>query len=626
VPTHTIAEIQGTGPESPFAGSMVATTGVVTARWTSGSSQGFFVQMPRGDGDPRSSDGLFVFTGSVGPPPNAAVGVEVCISGRVAEFRPAADPGSAPITEIDRPAVVLALGPAPLPAPVTIGADEAAPDAGLDALERFEGMRVRIEGLTASGPTGGEVVERDAEGVSNGVFFGVVAGTPRPFREPGVDVRDTLPEGAPPAVPRFDGNPERIRVDSDALGGARLDVGTGALVAGLVGPLHYAFRTYTVLPEPERTPSVTEGPAVRGIAEPAADEIAIASFNLQRLFDTTDEPGRSDVVVTADALARRLAKLSLTIRDALKLPDVIGVQEAENLAVLQALADRLNADRIAAGQPDPGYRAELVEGQDPGGIDVGVLVKTSRVAIEAVSQEGRDATFIDPGDGRPEPLNDRPPLIVRLRAGLPDGALPFTLVVNHLRSLTGIAVEPGGARVRAKRRAQAEFLAALLHARQSSDPSERIVVVGDFNAFEFNDGFVDVVGTIRGAPADPDQAVLGSSDLVDPDLTLALEGLESAERYTYVFEGSAQSLDHVLLNRAASAHAARAVIAHGNADAPEALRSDATRPERSSDHDVPIVYLRRDPSSALPERLHEVNHLPDFVLREPLGLERRHLR
>jgi len=74
-----------------------------------------------------------------------------------------------------------------------------------------------------------------------------------------------------------------------------------------------------------------------------------------------------------------------------------------------------------------------------------------------------------------------------------------------------------GNRVRTKRRAQAEYLANLIQSRQTADPSERIVSVGDYNAFQFNDGYGDSIGTIR-APTPASEVVLASSDLVNPNL------------------------------------------------------------------------------------------------------------
>ena len=92
----------------------------------------------------------------------------------------------------------------------------------------------------------------------------------------------------------------------------------------------------------------------------------------------------------------------------------------------------------------------------------------------------------------------------------------MTVIVNHLRSLNGVD-DPAGwtrVRVRAKRRAQAEFLANLIQARQVADHTERIVSVGDFNAFQVNDGYVDLIGTIKGTPTPADDVVLASPDLV----------------------------------------------------------------------------------------------------------------
>jgi uncharacterized protein len=598
-PTATIAEIQGTGSVSPFApGTVVGTTGIVTARWDLGSARGFFLQMATGDGDPQSSDGVFVFTGNVSAPALAAVGNEVCVLGPVAEFRPASDPGSSPLTEISFPTLVTLVSEGGrLPAPVSITAEAASPDGGLEALERFEGMRVRIETLRVVAPTGGTLIERDAVSNSNGVFYGVVDGVARPFREAGIDVRDALPAGAPPGVPRFDGNPERIRVDSDALGAPALEVTTGATVTNLVGPLHYAFRTYSLVPEP---PAPGEGPVVSGVAtaraipDPTPAEITIASFNLQRFYDTINDPD-GDVALTPEAFERRLTKLSLAIRTVLKYPDVLGVEEAEKLVVLRAIADRVNTDAMATGAPNPEYRAALVEGNDIGGIDVGVLVKTTRVALINVVQEGRDATYINPLTGLPELLNDRPPLVAEMIAQLPQGRVPLTVIVNHLRSLNDIDSPTDGARVRAKRQAQAEFLANLVQDRQTANPSERILLVGDFNAFEVNDGYVDSIGTIKGQPTDPSQVVLASPDLVNPDLLRAHDLAPPSENYTYGFDGNAQSLDHILMNGPASLHLSRVAIAHSNADFPESLRGDATRAERISDHDIPVAYVKWAP-------------------------------
>ena len=157
----------------------------------------------------------------------------------------------------------------------------------------------------------------------------------------------------------------------------------------------------------------------------------------------------------------------------------------ENLTALQDVANKVNNDAVAAGAPNPMYSAHLVEGNDVGGIDVGFLVKTSRVAVLSVVQEGKDATYTEPGGGMAL-LNDRPSLVLTANISAPCGGLfPVTVIVNHLRSLNGIDDPADGARVRAKRRAQAEFLANLIQARMTANPNEKIVSVGDYNAFQF---------------------------------------------------------------------------------------------------------------------------------------------
>lgn len=39
-------------------------------------------------------------------------------------------------------------------------------------------------------------------------------------------------------------------------------------------------------------------------------------------------------------------------------------------------------------------------------------------------------------------------------------------------------------------------MARLVDASQVANPNEKIILLGDFNAFEFNDGFVDSMGII----------------------------------------------------------------------------------------------------------------------------------
>jgi uncharacterized repeat protein (TIGR01451 family) len=591
-----IHQIQGTGARSPLEGQLVTAHGIVTAR----KLNGFFMQLPdaEADSDPATSEGIFVFT-STAPPAAAAVGNDVEVTGTVQEFVPSQDPVSPPMTELAFQPTVTVLSTGNLrPDPVAMAPS---PDIPGQLFEHLEGMRVLVDTLTAVSPTDGFVSEPNATSTSNGLFYGVLTGTPRPFREPGINILDPLPPGAPPNIPRFDENTERIRVDSDGQeGGTTFEVSSGMVLPSFPAVVDYAFRTYTVLPDPGHL-TVDQVGAATPVRPLAADEFTVAAFNLERFFDTANDPDIGEPVLTAAALERRLAKASLAIRTVMRKPDVLGVAEVENLALLQTLATRINDDAVAAGDPDPAYVAHLVEGNDPGGIDVGFLVRTERVAVVGVQQEGLTATYINPQTGLPELLNDRPPLVLRAAVSVPGGpAFPFTVVVNHLRSLIGVDDPADGVRVRAKRAAQAEFLAQLVDDLQEESPRAAVVTLGDFNAFEVNDGYVDVMGAVKGDPAPADEVVHHADDFIDPDLVNLVETVTpaSGQRYSYVFDGNAQVLDHVLVTQTLTGKFRELQYARNDADFPESLRNDETRPERLSDHDMPVAFFRH-PSADL---------------------------
>lgn len=514
-PGLAIHDIQGSGAISPHAGELVTTTGIVTAL----KSNGFFLQTPDSniDTDPNTSEGIFVFTSNA-PPPAAAVGNAVTVTGTVQEFAPSFDPGSPPITEISGFATVAlnATGNA-LPNPISLTTADISPSGTFDQLEKYEGMRVHVHSLTVVAPSQGTVNETTATSTPNGVFYGVLTGLPRPFREPGIEVSDEMPAGSPCCVPRFDSNPERLRVDSDGQEGtSAIEVSSGSRLTNLTGVLDFQERAYTLLPDPDPKPGVSGNASARPVRPPAAEEFTIASFNLERFFDTTDDPTLNEPLLTSLAFNRRLNKASLAIRNVMRSPDILGIEEVENLSTLQTLAEKLTSDALASGELDPKYQAYLNEGNDVGGIDVGFLVKSSRVTVVDVTQEGRSATFVNPTSGGSETLYARPPLLLRATLSSPAGSpFPVTVIVNHLRSLSGINDPVEGSRIRAKRRAQAEFLAHLIQSRQVADPSEHIVSVGDYNSFPFNDGYVDTLGTLKGTPAPFSEVVLSSSDLVN---------------------------------------------------------------------------------------------------------------
>ena len=540
-----------------------------------------------------------MFTGS-SVPAAAVIGNLVQVTGTIQEFIPSADPNQKPLTEFTSGSSTILLSSGnPLPAATVISAaDTQAP--GLENLERLEGMRVQINSLTVCGSTQGSITEPSATVSSNGVFFGVVTGVPRPFREAGINTSDPLPSGAPGTVPRFDENPERIRVDSHAEPGTTaLDLTAGTVLTNVIGELDYAFRAWTILPEGANPPVIGSQPGSTPVPAATANEFTVASFNMERFFDTTDDPTTSDPILTAAAFNRRLTKASLIIRTVQRYPDVIGVEEMENLTTLQAVATQINNDAVNLDAlPNPNYTAYLVEGNDIGGIDVGFLVKQSRISVVDVTQFGKTTTFTNP-DLSTSLLNDRPPLILRATCPRPlGGVLPFTVIVNHLRSLSGIDDPTAGSngwategdRVRHKRQAQAEYLANLIQARQAGDPTELIVTVGDMNAFAVNDGYVDVIGTIKGTPAPASQVTLASADLVNPDLTDLVDLLSATQQYSYNFDGNAQTLDHIILNKKSLVFLSR--FAYARDDSDFAVKNyESTNELRISDHDQPVAYF-----------------------------------
>lgn len=612
-----IHDIQGAGTTSPLIAQTVTTRGLVTGL----RSNGFYIQEPDAsvDANPSTSEGIFVFTSSA-PPAAAALGNSVQVTATVQEFIPGADPLSPPLTELSGSPITTVISTGnPLPAAVTLTAADTPTGGTIEQLERFEGMRVRVDSLTVVAPTQGSITESSATATSNGVFYGVITGVARPFREPGIQANDPVPAGSGvtiPPVPRFDANPERLRVDSDGQTGATaLEVTTGATVTNLVGPLDYSFRTYTILPDPLTPPSVSGNVSFTAVPAALSNQFTVASFNMQRFFDTVDDPSVSDVVLTTTAFNNRLNKASLAIRNVMRFPDIIGVVEMENLTTLQAVASKVNADAVAASQPNPNYQAYLIEGFDIGGIDVGFLVKTAivfgstpRVTVNAVVQELTSPplflanTYINPNTGGADLLNDRPPLRLMAVINNADGrSFPLTVIVNHLRSLSGVDDEtPSGSgtegkRVRAKRRAEAEFLANLIQTRQAADPNEKIISIGDYNAFQFNDGFVDSIGTIKGTPTAANMVVLSSSDLVNPDLTGLVDTAPPDQRYSYSFDGNAQVLDHELITLNLVPRFSQIAYARNDADFPETFRNDPNRPERISDHDIPVAYFTFPP-------------------------------
>lgn len=603
-----IGEIQGDKNSSPFEGEQAKISGIVTAR----TRTGFFVQTPDGktDNNPATSEGIFVFT-KTEPSAEASIGNLVSVTGEIKEYRPNADPKSLPLTQLsmtkDKDTISVESKNNALPKPIVLTAADFKSGA-IDALERYEGMRVEVRELTVTAPTGGRVDGKNASSESNGVFYGVVKGLARPFRERGFDAYDfaMLDEKDKekfkkdyPKMPIFDNNAERLRIESAAqLDSKTIETTALATLKNLTGVLNYSYRAYTILVDANYKPEISGSVKASPLPATTARQFSVAGMNIENFFDDQDDPAIREDIVSADGFERRLKKISKAIREYMMMPDVVGIIEAENQTALQRLADRINKDAVAAGKADPKYEAFVIDGNDGRGIDSGFLIKSSRVKKIEIQQFGKAEKFKNASGGEEVFLNDRPPLMLRASINDPKTNQPFefTVVANHLKSFLGYNDPKQSDNVRLKKRLQAEFLAKWVQDRQTKNPSEKIILLGDFNAYQFNDGIVDQIGTITGKPAAKGEVMNPSEDFVNPDLIDLVDRIKADQRYSYSFDGNAQVLDHIIVNEAMNRYVYNFGYVRLNSDFPESLRSDDQRVERFSDHDAAIAYFTFDES------------------------------
>ncbi|MGE3465630.1 MAG: hypothetical protein AB7J13_01750 [Pyrinomonadaceae bacterium] len=594
---YTIAQIQGDKGTSSIDKQNVRVTGIVTAILKAG----FYIQTPddKVDADPLTSEGLYIYGSESAA--KVSLGDMVQVDGTVTEFSPRNERIFLSITEITRPTVKVISKGNPLPAPHLLTPSDLDPRGRVDQMERFEGMRVKAD-LSVVAPTGGFKNGKTGIASSNGIFFATLLGMPRPFREPGVSVLNIVVDKLPRTIPIFDMNPEILRIDSDQQNGAEaIDVPAGATLKETIGVVDYSRKFYTIHLDP--TPPKIENIATFVPLSPAGErEVTIGSFNIENFFD--DEVNSSDVakeaVTPKDVFQKRLTKVSLAIRNVLSMPDVLGIVEVENLKTLQKVAAKINADAVAANQPDPKYVAYLEEGNDVRGIDSGYLVKSTKIRVIESKQLARSEKLRGVAGAEGQNLFDRPPLMLRAVVIDPRSEKPltFTVIVNHFKSYNGIDDEKDGDRVRQKRRLEAEWLASFIVDRQKADPTERILVCGDINAFQFNDGYNDLIGILKGRP---EPTVLAPSKATfATGLVNLIDYIDPKNRYSYTFDGSAQALDHILVNKPVRERLLKFGYARLNADFPLIYSNDATRPERVSDHDAPTVFLSLDEPKPAP--------------------------
>lgn len=608
-----INEIQGSGQFSPYENQVVTTCGIITGITTANR---LYIQSHPDDedGDPATSEGLYVYTPPSGLS-NPALGDLICVTGTILEYIPGGA-GALPITEMGNAVSGFRVSSGhALPTPVVLDATAFDPDGTIDQLERYEYMRVTVPRFVVTAPTGAG---------SNDEFFGVAEGLDRPMREAGVDAfrcgvdpavpgSRPLPAEAPGNVPCWDNNPELLRVKTSLLsGGSAKTLRSGTTLEDLTGVLDYAMNRYTILTRDADFATIDTSTAENGtpVSQPSATEVTIGGFNVENLA----QAGGVTYTRKADKIAR-------TIVDYLHTPDVLGLIEVGNPETLQDIADRIGS--YAAN--DPEYEAVMVS--TSGSQRLGFLLKRAlvgaqpRVTLVGQAQEYGAGMHVLCPDGVSYTaglLNDRPPLVLDLVVRGPnDVELPITVINNHLKSMIDVDSEddatasyecfnrdgdgiymPGGKGrgYRAKRQQNAEFTAGLVQSLQEEHPERAIVMVGDFNAFEFNDGYADMMGTIKGEPSADDETVVPGDglDLVDPDLVLLTELVARAQRYSYTFQGNAQTIDQILASQAMidlTTGIPRMEFARVNADFHQADRTDTSNAFGNSDHDPALAFF-----------------------------------
>jgi hypothetical protein len=585
--TVNIHAIQTDLPDSPYMGDSVTTEGIVIAIL----SDGFYIENSSStsnctdsttlncwDDSTATAEGIFIYTGAT-LPSAAVVGNLVEVTGTVAISNSSAD------TEAQGTEIVLSGTPTvvstgnSVPTTVPSAALASAVTGAFGQWLDFEGMRIDISSLTTTSGSGGTLTTSSQTVTSNGQFWGVLTDTDRPFRATGISELETVPSSAPSTVSRWSGNPSLLFIDSAIRGGTALNVTEGETVTDLIGVVDYheSALGYTgVLLDPSSGYGSVSGAATGTAATSASTgQIAIATQDLDSFYDTS--------TISSSAYARRIAKTALAIVNFENSPNIIAVQGAGSLTALEALASQVSSDG------GPSYTAYWYAGNDSTGLTNGFLVNTSKIDIVSIEQVGASATYTTTS-GSSATLFDRPPLV--LQAGIPrSGTTDYdiTVINSEMLDRTNIDSSSLGADARAKREAQAVYLADLIQTYQSA--GDHVLAAGDYHAFEFSDGFVDTIGAIDGDPVSSSLVTLSStSDLTDPNLENLTTTATSTDRYSYVENGSAEEPDHILVTSDLESTTTIGYARFG-ADFPLIDLNDDTTALGASNHDGVIAYL-----------------------------------
>jgi len=548
-PPVRISDIQGASHTSPLNGQTVTgVSGVVTVL----RSNGFYLQDPNPDSSDATSEGIFVFTSSV---PTVQVGDAIQVSGTVSEFRAGgATSANLSTTQISNPnitvlssgnalptATILGNGGRTIPTSVinddgtgnveTSGTFDPATD-GIDFYESLEGMLVQVNNPVATSPTA-------TFGTSQEIWV---------LADNGANATSRTARGGS-LINASDFNPERIQIDDLNNALVLPEVNVGAQLSTIVGVVNYDFGNFEVLVS--TAPTVVQASSLHKEVTnltATANQLTIANFNVENLDPVVEDinkvQGRNPNNVDDDLGTGKFDALAQAIVNNLKTPDIISLEEIQDNTgaeigdgvvasdvTLNLLIDRI----VAAGGPRYEFQVlNPVEGQDggqPGGnIRVGFLFNPNRVSfVEGSLQRLTDTNPAEsdsfPGD---DFASSRKPLV---------GTFLFngqevTIVANHFNSKGGDQplfgrFQPPTLTSEAQRLQQAAIVRDFVQSVLAVNPNANVVVAGDLNDFEFS----NPINLVESA-----------------GLTNLIETLPANERYTYNFQGNAQTLDHILVS------------------------------------------------------------------------------
>ncbi|CAN5375819.1 hypothetical protein BH20ACT5_BH20ACT5_02230 [soil metagenome] len=579
--THTIPEVQGDGESTPLAGQTVTVNGVVTADLQDGGYNGFHLQDPGGDGNPATSDGIFIFDEDA---PDVAVGDSVVVSGTAGEFFE--------LTQIAATGVVVCpdLGfQVPPAVPLDLPLDEA----GFEALE---GMFVQpVDTLTVSEvfnlnrfgelvlSEGGRLLQ-PTEVFEPGPEADALAAENRTRRVLLDDGRSfNLASASPPVAPPYLTLEDPVRVGD-----------TVSFLEPVV--LSFGFGEYRLQPVDGLGDSSTFAPTNPRpeTPEPVGGDVQLGAFNVLNYFTTlTSENDEARGADTPEEFARQEAKIVEAI--SLLGADVVALQEIENSVALGEPVDEALSALVAALNADSGTEiwgfvpspTNLPPADQQDVITNAIIYRLDTVERvgESVARTNEEVWF-----------NAREPIAQTF--ALIGNTDTFTVVSNHFKSkssrgATGDNVDMGDGQgaYNGDRTRQAADLALFVDELVASTGDPDVILLGDFNAYTMED------------PID----VLRDAGLVD------LGSQFAPGDYSYVFAGQTGSLDHAIATASVTAKVTDVDIWNINAVESFAYQYNGFEPLydddqfRASDHDPILVGLDVDdePPSLL-ERLRDL--------------------